>query len=237
MKQESLKIVAISDIHGYLPCELPEGEVLCICGDIMPLHVQNDMIESIAWLCREFFPWVEKQPFCKVIFTWGNHDFVGEYLATDRHGNHRKPKRVLKKLLAPSKLVLLEDSEFIYKGYRFWGSPWCPELSNWAFYGDHNKLINKFSKIPENVDVLLTHAAPRIDSCGIVQQPGYNYMADFGCQELAEAVLEKKPKVHIFGHIHSGRHNPYIENGTTFINVSLKDEGYEPTYWPTIIEL
>ena len=36
-----MKFVALSDIHGYLiPMEeLPEGDVLLICGDILPLSV------------------------------------------------------------------------------------------------------------------------------------------------------------------------------------------------------
>lgn len=234
-----MKIVGISDIHGYLPPldSMPEGEVLCICGDIVPLHLQNDMIESIAWLCREFFPWVEKSHYAKVIFTWGNHDFIGEYLATDKNGNHRKPGRVLKKLLAPSKLVLLEDSEFIYKNKRFYGSPWCPDLRSWAFYGDHDNLVNKFNKIPENTDVLLTHAAPRIDSYGVVHEPGFNYMNDYGCIELADAILAKKPKLHLFGHIHSGRHSMGDVNGCKLCNVSIKNENYEPVYWIQTFEI
>lgn len=234
----SITIIGISDLHGLLLplSDMPPGDVLCICGDIVPLEVQSDTIESIAWLCTKFFPWVESLPYEKVIITWGNHDFIGQTLTTDKHGNHRKPKRVLKKLMAPAKLVLLEDNEFIYKGYRFYGSPWCPELSDWAFYANHDDLVKKFDKIPENVDVLITHCAPSQDQFGMTTQ-GWNAMRDFGSNELTDAILKKRPKLAIFGHIHSGRHARLDLFGTTYANVSIKDENYEYSYSPQIFKL
>lgn len=233
-----LTIVGMSDLHGYLPKELPPGDVLCICGDIVPLDVQRDMVESIAWLCTKFFPWVEQTPYEQVIMIWGNHDFIGQFLHTDRNGQHRKPKRVLKKLMAPKKLQLLDDSEFIYKGCRFYGSQWVPDLTGWAFYADHDQLVAKFNKIPVNIDVLLTHCPPCIMEFGMVMQHGkFNTLADYGCDELRESVNDKKPKLHIFGHVHSGRHSRLELDGTTYCNVSLKDEDYRVMYEPQIFKL
>ena len=42
-----MKFTAISDLHGYLPKDLPSGDVLCICGDIVPLDYR--MISLRAW--------------------------------------------------------------------------------------------------------------------------------------------------------------------------------------------
>lgn len=236
--RKPITVVGMSDMHGLLikPQNMPPGDVLCICGDIVPLDVQSDTIESIAWLCTKFFPWVEALPYKKVIMVWGNHDFIGQFLATNRNGQHRKPNRVLKKIMAPAKLVLLEDSEYIYEGYRFYGSPWCPALSQWAFYGDHETLVKKFAKIPQSVDVLITHCAPRIDQFGTTTQ-GWNAMRDFGCQELIEAVEQAAPRLHIFGHIHTGRHNRKVFYTTEFANVSIKDEDYQHSYDPQIFTL
>ena len=234
--RKPITVVGISDLHGLLPKEMPVGDVLCICGDIVPLDVQSDEIESIAWLCTKFFPWIESLSYKKVFMVWGNHDFIGQKLATDKHGQHRKPRRVLKKLMAPAKLVLLEDTEAIYEGYRFYGSPWCPDLNMWAFYGDHDELTQHFSKIPTNTDVLLTHCPPRIGMFGTTTQ-GWNAMRDFGCRELADGVRHKQPKLHIFGHVHTGQHKRETIDGTTFANVSIKDENYEHTYDPQIFHL
>lgn len=234
--RKPITVVGMSDLHGLLPKEMPSGDVLCICGDVVPLDVQSDTIESIAWLCTKFFPWIESLPYKKVFMVWGNHDFIGQELTTDKHGQHRKPKRVLKKLMAPAKLTLLEDTETIYEGYRFYGSPWCPDLSNWAFYADSRALDRNFSKIPANTDVLITHCAPRIGMFGTTIQ-GWNAMRDFGCEELATWVKERAPKLHIFGHIHTGQHKRETIDGTTFANVSIKDENYEHTYEPQIFHL
>lgn len=236
--RQSITVVGMSDLHGYLPKDLPKGDVLCVCGDIVPLDVQRDMVESIAWLCTKFFPWVEASPYEKVIMVWGNHDFIGKFLYTDRNGQHRKPKRVLKKLMAPKKLTLLDDSECIYKGYKFYGSPWIPDLVDWAFYADHDQLELKFNRIPTTIDVLLTHCPPRVAEFGMVLQHGtYNTLADYGCDELRESVYKTKPQLHIFGHVHSGRHSRLEIDGTTYCNVSLKDEDYKVMYDPQIFKL
>ena len=34
-----MKFTAISDLHGYLPEDLPGGDVLCISGDILLTHM------------------------------------------------------------------------------------------------------------------------------------------------------------------------------------------------------
>lgn len=237
-----MKVVGISDLHGTLipPENMPEGDVLCICGDIMPLNKQSDTLESISWLCRVFFKWVEELPYAKVFLVFGNHDFIGQFLRTDKNGNHRNGGRVAKKLLAPSKLTILDDSEYIYEGKRFYGSSWCPDLARWAYYADSETLTQKFSKIPVNTDVLLTHCAPRIADFGTVLQRGtYNWMSNYGCAELADAIhaMLKRPKLHLFGHIHSGSHQPTEINGVTYCNVSLKDENYKEMYPPKVFEI
>ena len=139
--------------------------------------------------------------------------------------------------MAPAKLTLLDDSELIYKGYRFYGSPWIPDLPTWAFYADHDKLVERFNRIPENVDVLLTHCPPKVMEFGMVMSSSWNRYMDYGCDELREAVFNKKPKLHIFGHVHTGRHSRLEIDGTTYANVSIKDEDYQHTYDAQIFNL
>ena len=80
----TIKVAAMSDIHGYLPNDVPECDVLCIAGDILPLDIQNDMIRSISWLLLDFKPWAESLPCKKVLFVAGNHDFVFQWLGPDK---------------------------------------------------------------------------------------------------------------------------------------------------------
>lgn len=233
-----MKIVGLSDIHGSLHLgEMPKADVYCICGDIMPLDIQRDFLRSIVWLSSTFFPWCQQLPCEKVFLVAGNHDFVFERLMTDDHGNHRKAREVMKLFMQPTdKICYLENNEKVYKGVKFYGSPWCPDLANWAFYKDWEGLQKEFRKIQGDVDVLLTHCPPRIDDYGTVLE-GWGYGSNYGCQELADRLQKVHPKLHLFGHVHSGLHEPKNINGTTFCNVSLKNENYNVTYYPREFEI
>lgn len=226
-----MKIVAFSDNHGYLPSDLPEGDILCICGDIDPLAIQKDGRKMKKWLRDEFKPWANNLPYDRIIFIAGNHTFVGQY----------NPKFMLDLFPLYEKVVYLWNSEFNYEKdgikYKIFGTPYCPDLSNWAFYGTHEELIKYFNQIPNNTDILLSHCPPKIDNYGRVLQPCWNYGKDFGCEELRDVILEKKPRLVLCGHIHSGEKELKEINGIKYCNVSLLDENYELKYKPTIIEL
>lgn len=229
-----MKIIAVSDLHGTLPNPemMPAADVYCICGDILPLNIQRHYERSIVWLATEFFPWCHKLPCDRVYFVAGNHDFVFEQLMYDKHGNHRKSKEVMLMFYEKSddKVFYLENEARVYKGVKFYGTPWCPDLANWAFYKDHDDLIKAFSKIPGDTAVLISHCPPRVEQYGVVLQPGWGYLSNYGCQELADRIAEVKPKLCLFGHVHSGDHSPKEIDGTTFCNVSLKDESYNAVY-------
>lgn len=225
-----LKIVAISDIHGYLPQDLPEGDILCICGDISPLNIQKNGRKMKKWLRDEFKPWANNLNYDRIIFITGNHDFVGEY----------NPEFMLDLFPLHEKVVYLCNSEFIYEKdgikYKFFGTPYCPDLKNWAFYGTPEELTEYFNQIPNDVDILLSHCSPNIKNYGRVLQQCWNYGKNFGCEELRNAILEKKPHVVLSGHIHSGFHELEEIENIKYCNVSLLDENYKLTYEPLIFE-
>ena len=58
-----IKICGISDMHGTL-LDIPECDILCICGDILPLDIQRNIDQSIAWLAGPFQKWLLDAP-CK----------------------------------------------------------------------------------------------------------------------------------------------------------------------------
>lgn len=221
-----MKIVATSDLHGFLPKTEKCGTV-CICGDTVPLRIQKNFPESIKWLKEDFTEWCESLPCEKVILIAGNHDFVFQQLME----NNEDPSYTQETLFPSSKIVYLRDNGFEYNGIKFWGTPWCPELKRWAFYRDSEGLLDAFNKIPEDIDVLLTHTPPKIDSVGTVLQ--YPDGPDFGCQELAN-VLQNRPNIKwvLSGHVHSGNHRPTECMNTRLVNVSYLDENYRDTYDP-----
>ena len=68
-----MKLCAISDMHGKLDFKIEPCDILCICGDIVPLNVQSFHQGTIKWLIKHFVPWCEEQPCKKVFLIAGNH--------------------------------------------------------------------------------------------------------------------------------------------------------------------
>lgn len=242
-----MKIIALSDNHGYLP-EINEAfDVLVVSGDIVDLYYQTSTIKSIVWFTREFVPWAMNLDCKRVIIIAGNHDFffqrmVNDYFKTSnieytREEIERHSADVVKELLLlPSKIVYLQDSEYTFMGKKFYGTPWCPDLQRWAFYKNHDDLVNVYDKIPDNVDVLITHTPGKyVNDTGV--SLGRFDRPEYGSAELTDAVKIKKPKYWFVGHVHSGNHNMTDFFDTKVVNVSIKDEGYSPVYGYKMYEI
>ena len=115
---------------------------------------------------------------------------------------------------------------------KIYGSPWQPEFHNWAFNLPRNgwELGQKWSDIPVDTDILITHG------------PAYGFVdkvigrsENLGCELLAERIKTIKPKIHVCGHIHSGR-GIIFNDGTLYINASVLDEQYNYTQKPFTID-
>ena len=252
-KKKQITILGMSDLHGFLPdpvidMDLPGKkpfDLLLIAGDILPLEIQKNYLMSHDWINIDFMNWaqslVDMGIVRKVIYIPGNHDFIFDVEYTEHEVyNTKHPRRIHSK----KDVILLIDDVYIYKGWKIYGSPWCPNLKNWAFYGSSEKLYMQFGLIPDDTDILITHCPPSYQNFGRIMKPSdwsrpNSYMLDVGSKELYECVQQKPNiKLHVFGHIHSGDHNPDKNiNGTTFANISIKDENYNPTYNPLIITL
>ncbi len=70
--------------------------------------------------------------------------------------------QAVKDIVAKSKYwKYLEDSSITLYGINIYGSPWQPFFCNWAFNLPRGEeLASKWSAIPQETDVLLTHGAP-----------------------------------------------------------------------------
>ena len=240
-----MKLIGISDIHGYLiPYQKLARDffdVLCICGDIVPLEIQSNINKSEKWFKKDFQKWCEEAPCKKVIFIAGNHDFYLERIL-QRLGNSDE---VMKYLGYSDKIIFLHDSLYKIKEekeFTFYGSPWISGIPGWAFYKKSNEISKIFEKIP-NCDVLLTHTPGKhVFDTGRIMQFGYG--EDVGSDELTNALKEKHIGLWLCGHIHSGNHkiseisdSEHPEYKMKVANVSVKDERYQFTYPPLSIDL
>lgn len=211
----TILIDCISDLHGDYP-DLPGGDLLIVAGDLT--------LNGFAREYLYFEDWLFSQVYEKIIFIAGNHD---------------KHLELLYKHNSSLWIGKLDDTNYLcdsgteFRGLKIWGSPWTPTFYNWSFMKDRGRAIKeKWDLIPKDTDILITHGPPR----GILDLNGQ--CVECGCDDLLKAVLEIKPKLHVFGHIHESYGKiDYDLVDTTFVNASHNNGVYHPINKPIRIEL
>ena len=212
--------------------DLNDCEVLFICGDILPLRIQFDMVESKRWLIEEFKMWASDLPVEKVYIIAGNHDAWFERNDVLAHGIFSKYDKVTYLKNEYVDYISTQDS----KVYRIFGTPYCHIFGNWPFMRDEETLAKKFSQIPGNVDILISHDAPYGTSDVCLE----GWAADGrhkGCPELRDAIITSKPRYNFHGHLHSTNHGEELLGDTKVYNVSILNESYDFVYDPLIIRV
>lgn len=209
-------IDCISDLHGHYP-KLEGGDILIVAGDLTESDQQYQYLE--------FREWISLQPYKKKVFICGNHDNQIEngnfYFSSEWMGAE-----------------YLCDYGTEFEGLKIWGSPWTRRFEGMnphcmAFTCEtEEELAEKFAKIPDDIDILVTHSPPH--GCYLDQDRNGNMM---GSTSLADRLWKLSVKLHVFGHIHEGYgFHPVIGN-PNWVNASHVNERYEPVNKPIRIEL
>lgn len=204
-----MKIIATSDLHGDLP-DIPECDLLLIAGDVCPLDSHDPHVQ-LNWLKGHFRPWLERQPVTDIVWVAGNHDFGCESSTGWDHIARNFPG------------TYLIDKAVEVQGKVIYGFPWTPNLSHLAFYAREKAWQYIAEDIPYDTDILLMHAPP----AGIVTGRSHPLQWAAPHPLLKEIVLRVKPELCIFGHIHEGFGEDKVRD-VKFVNVSYKDEFYDP---------
>jgi len=205
-------IDCISDLHGYEPA-LPGGDILIIAGDM----TATDSVPH--WV--DFFGWLAKQRYKKVIFIGGNHD---NFLAQCISGNAARDLNLSEDF--PEIMEYLYDSSFECEGLKFYGTPYQPSFVGQnpicaAFSLDtEEELAEKFNKIDDDTDILITHGPMFgcLDQCS---------RRRVGSMALKHRISElPNLKFHVFGHIHEDGMN-FRKREAVHINAAYVTEVYE----------
>ena len=207
-----MRICVISDTHGlHAGLKLPAADLLLCAGDVSLSGGRDEIVDFAAWWKKLSYP--------RKLFIAGNHDWL--FQLHPREARDIFPKG-----------EYLQDSEARVGRLRIWGSPWQPWFMDWAFNLKRGPALQaKWDRIPEGIDILLTHGPPwkRAD----LTRRGVRA----GCRDLLRAVQRRvKPRWHVFGHIHES-YGVMEEAGTTFINASICDFWYRPVHRPLVFEL
>jgi Icc-related predicted phosphoesterase len=218
-----MDIIHISDLHGYLPTNLPSGDVLVISGDLSPLNIQGNLSKMNTWVTNTFKPWLEQLPYREKIVIAGNHDFFLQ---------ENKWQRALSEFC-----TYLHNSSVEIDGVKFFGSPCVPHLKGWAFAKSEDDLKSVWRKIPDDTDIFITHTPPH-GACDWLptntakfafgQQKWINPeegRVHVGSPSLRERILEVRPRYVFCGHIHEAYGVDKIEE-TWVYNGSIKNEHY-----------
>lgn len=206
-----MKIVCIADTHTYYDkVKVPAGDVLIHAGDI-DLYNNLDAIR--------FNKWIAGLPHEHKIVIGGNHDSFLANIGKVMCANYL------------SDVDYLENSGITIDGIKFWGSPITPRFLDWFFMADRGPEIKKYwDLIPMDTDVLITHGPPMGVLDWVPRTYGEHHI---GCADLRDRILQVKPKLHIFGHIHYS-YGAHKTADTEYINASCADEEYNMANKPVV---
>ena len=206
-----MRIVLWSDTHGlHEQCVLPEGDLLVFAGDLAARGTLAELAAFDAYLGR--------LPHPQIIVIAGNRDY---FFA-------RRPEESRRLL---SHAVYLQDEETTLGGLRIFGSPWQPPFMDTAFNLPRGApLREKWSAVPEGIDVLVTHTPP--SGIGDRTRSGLSV----GCSDLLVAVRRIRPRLHVFGHVHEA-YGEYPQEGIRFCNASATDASMRIAHEPIVVDL
>eukprot|EP01012_Entosiphon_sulcatum_P008804 TRINITY_DN14835_c0_g1_i1.p1 TRINITY_DN14835_c0_g1~~TRINITY_DN14835_c0_g1_i1.p1 ORF type:complete len:543 (-),score=76.17 TRINITY_DN14835_c0_g1_i1:6-1634(-) len=195
-KYRRVRIVVISDTHCFHEhLQMPPGDILVCCGDFANRCPGTDQLIT-------FNSWLGTLPYEHKVIIAGNQEYYLNQLT--REDSQAK---------IFTNATYLQDSGCNIHGIKFYGTPWNGS-SHMAFSADRETRQKMYEKIPE-CDVLITHMPPK----GILDLAGNQ--ANWGDANLRDVVFRRKPRVHLFGHVHE-MYGYERHDTTTFINCALK---------------
>ena len=197
-----LKILHLSDTHGVHRRlrNLPEAVILVHSGDFTMSGSEAETLDFLEWVCA--------LPYRHKVLVAGNHD-------ASLYGGHLDG--------LDDNVHYLCGSGVEIEGLKFWGVPMFMED---CVSGKQEQL---YAAIPEDTDVLVTHAPPY----GILDRDGSIL---YGSRVLLERVSTIRPCLHLFGHIHKA-HGMTNDGMTVFSNAAIMDEGYDNLNAPNVLSL
>eukprot|EP00747_Dinoflagellata_sp_TGD_P028251 gnl/TRDRNA2_/TRDRNA2_133139_c2_seq1.p1 gnl/TRDRNA2_/TRDRNA2_133139_c2~~gnl/TRDRNA2_/TRDRNA2_133139_c2_seq1.p1 ORF type:complete len:362 (+),score=49.57 gnl/TRDRNA2_/TRDRNA2_133139_c2_seq1:15-1100(+) len=214
-RPNDVRFVALSDTHRYhRHVRLPRGEVLLFVGDSTGNYGRSSDVHKHF---EEFLMWLHEQShyFSHVFFVAGNHETL-----LDGHFEHveKAVKRLGRFLDDVPNCTYLQNDSAVYRGLKLFGSPVTVSRKETEGKSYYSRAFERFAcdrskiweKLPEGLDVLITHCPPKGKLCRHVGDPLIS-------ERLA--TMAAPPKIHVFGHDHDS-FGIVAEKKTVFLNVA-----------------
>lgn len=226
-----MKITAISDLHGHKP-SLSGGDLLIIAGDLTATDKWVDWL----FFFNDISCW--SKIYKNIVVIGGNHDnelvksdILKSFYAHISDINFDKPKI--------TNVHYLKDESITIDGLKIWGSPWSPSFVGVnprckAFMRNDSLLKNKYAKIPNDIDILISHTPP-YGLCDRIEEFGTHYHAGSKTLlNLLDSGRLKNLKYLFCGHIHEQGGTQTEYKGVKIVNCSYLNERYKPI--PNILQ-
>ena len=216
---KEVKVLAFCDVHesGYDGIDPTGHDIVLIAGDLQGYACCSGtkpsperIARQVKFINEKFLPWCNKYPDVQFVVVAGNND----EFALDA-------SNPLLALPSGSHIHYLQDGLVQIKGLKIWGSPWVKPKNHRIgglkpFERTAEAFKKAFAPMPNDVDILVTHATPEVPGSRIASSPDKHY----GSEALREIIEAKKPKVCVCGHIHASDHHPALLGQTIVMNVS-----------------
>lgn len=192
-----MRVVCVADTHElHRDVVVPYGDLLIHAGDFTFFSKRRSIV-------RDFDAWLGELPHRHKIVVPGNHEYVLEDV---RNRN------------LITNAILLLDSGVEIEGSRVWGSPGTPLYGGAFGMSDHLDRQRRWSQIPPDTDILITHGPP----FGILDGSPTSEVHE-GDPELLTVFDRVHPVLHVCGHIHGG-YGVQKRGDTYHVNAALFDE-------------
>lgn len=203
---KEVSILHVSDTHNRFN-ELPIADILIHSGDFTNSGVKHGDEELDA-----FAQYLCALPHRVKIVVPGNHE-----KRCDRMSAEELQTRLRCTPDASNVFLLLEDRLEV-EGITFFGSPFTNAGGAWHAETPED-LARHWERIPQDVDVLITHMPPhKIFDFAWNRDGSYS---NWGCKALAERAAVVKPALHCFGHVHDETGTKMSSFGTCFSNAAM----------------
>lgn len=156
----------------------------------------------------------------------GNHDIYVDNIGKDN----------FKHVCHLYDIIYLEDELIVIDGIKIYGSPWSPTYGNFPFQDEDLFLIDYWTYIPDDVNILITHTPPFeiLDEVEYYHGPKDGHVGS--CTLLKRVKALKELKAHCFGHIHD---SPGVKNinGVIYSNAVILNFNSMELNTPNLINI
>lgn len=184
-----ITVVCVSDTHNSQP-RIPPGDILIHAGDATQSGTLKEFQSCVDWL--------HSLPHKYKILVAGNHDLLLD-------PKIQSPDSTRRDAIDWQDVIYLHNEAITLRftggrQLKIYGSPLSPRHGNWAFQYSRAQDVWR-DAVPIDTDVLVTHGPPRTHL-----DLGY-----LGCCFLLRELWSKRPRLHVFGHVHEGYGQEWVQ--------------------------